>query len=133
MASSSKVHFKLETLKDRALETIDLRIAQKQEELDRLGSTEDQAQRTRDWRKAQEAKLRKLFRELEEMPDNVLAQFQIDKIPSVDRWDRDRVKQALARLQVERTEIIAKAESLVPDEDGNISLTKTQLREFFQL
>lgn len=133
MASSSKVQFKLETLKDRALETIDLRIAQKQEELDRLGSTEDQAQRTRDWRKAQEAKLRKLFRELEEMPDNVLAQFQIDKIPSVDRWDRDRVKQALARLQVERTEIIAKAESLVPDEDGNISLTKTQLREFFQL
>lgn len=133
MASSSKVQFKLDTLKARALETIDLRIAQKQEELDRLGSAEDQAQRTRDWRKAQEAKLRKLFRELDEMPDNVLAQFQVDKIPSVDRWDRDRVKQVLARLQVERTEIIAKAESLVPDEAGNISLTKTQLREFFEL
>lgn len=133
MASSSKVQFKLEKLKELAVETIDLRIAQKEDELAQLGSPEDQAERMKAWRAATEAKISNVFRELDTLSDALLAQFTIDKIPQANRWDTERRQRDLDRLRADRAKMLAKANSLVPDEDGNVALTKTQLKEFFEL
>lgn len=135
MASSSKVMFKLETLREKALESIDFRIAQKQLE---VSSFEDEAaltQRIKDWRARQETRIAELFSQLGEggIGDHQLAKWKIQPIPETDRYERDRAERDLRNLEATRSRIVAKSESLVADEDGNISLTKTQLNEFFGL
>lgn len=135
MASSSKVMFKLETLREKALESIDFRIAQKQLE---VASFEDEAaltQRIKDWRARQETRIAELFSQLGEggIGDHQLAKWKIQPIPETDRYERDRAERDLRNLEATRSRIVAKSESLVADEDGNISLTKTQLNEFFGL
>ena len=135
MASSSKVLFKLETLKEKALESIDFRIAQKQVEVENFDSDELLEQRIAEWRARQEEKISDLFRKLGEggVDNHTLSKFKLDPIPEVDRWDRQRAETDLRGLESRRSKIVAKSESLVPDEDGNISLTKLQLKEFFDL
>jgi hypothetical protein len=133
MATSSKVQFKLDKLSARAVEAIDLRIDQKRTELERLGSPEDQAERIAEWRKAQEAKISNIFSQLDSIDDVSLSRFALDKLPDANHWDIDRARRDLDRLLADRAKIVAKAESLVADAEGNVSLTKTQLREFFEL
>lgn len=133
MATSSKVQFKLDTLRERALEAIDLRIAQKEAELEKLGSPEQQKQRIDAWRAAQEAKISNIFSQLDTIDNVSLSRFRLDDLPDSNKWDRDRAQRDLDRLLADRAKVIAKAESLVADADGNLSLTKTQLKEFFEL
>ena len=135
MASSSKVLFKLETLKEKALESIDFRIAQKRLEVESYDDDAVLEQRVEEWRTRQEERISDLFRKLGDggMDNYELSKFQLDAIPKVDRWERERAETDLRGLESRRSRIVAKSESLVPDEDGNISLTKLQLREFFDL
>ena len=58
MASSSKVMFKLETLREKAIESINLRIAQQQLEVDSFDDDDALAQRIDAWRVRQHDKLR---------------------------------------------------------------------------
>lgn len=135
MATSSKVRFDLDTLRRKALESLDLRIAQAQTEVDSYFDDEAMEQRLVDWRARQEQKLAVIFSQLGEggVDDYRLAQFALDPIPSVDRYARRDAEDRLARLIAKRSQVQAKAESLLADEDGGISLTKTQLTEFFGL
>ena len=135
MASSSKVMFKLETLREKAIESINLRIAQQQLEVDSFDDDDALAQRIDAWRVRQHDKLREAVRRIDadDMDDHRLSKFSLDSIPEVDRWDRSRAQQKLRELESRKSQILAKSESLVPDEDGNISLTKLQLQEFFGL
>lgn len=135
MATSTKVQFSLKKLREKALESIDFRIAQKQRELDELGSDEIFAERVKEWRENQEKKLSEVFRQLGdgELDDYRLSKFKLDPIPEQDRYERSRTERELRKLESTRSQIVAKSESLVGDEDGNISLTKTQLDEFFGL
>jgi len=133
MATSSKVMFNLETLKAKALENIEFKIKQKQRELETLGSTESLTERLKQWRARQETRISELMRSLDEIGDYQLAKFKIDEIPTVDRYDVRRAEQELARLERLQADVIAKSDSIVADEQGNVSLTKTQLTEFFGL
>lgn len=135
MATSSKVKFNLATLKEKALESIDFRIAQAKTHVASFDDDEALSQRIREWRARQEERISDLFRSLGEggVADHTLAKWKIESMPEVDRYDRTRAESTLRGLENKRTQIVAKAESLVPDEDGNISLTKTQLDEFFGL
>lgn len=133
MATSSKVQFALATLKEKALESIDFRIKQQQ---DIVASYDDDSvleQRVTEWRLEQEARLSELFRSLGDIPHKQLASFKIANMPEVSTHERARAEGDLRRLESLRSQIVAKAESLVPDENGNVSLTKTQLQEFFAL
>lgn len=133
MATSSKVKFRLETLKEKALESIDFRIAQQRLHVESFDDDEALEQRITEWRARQEERISDLFRSLDEADNHRLSKFKIDPIPEVDRWERQRAERDLASLENKRTQILAKSESLVPDEDGSIALTKTQLSEFFGL
>lgn len=135
MATSSKVKFNLETLKEKALESIDARIASKKEEITSYEDPAQLAESVKQWRARQEQKLSDLFRQLGEggIDDYKLSRFQLEPIPEADRWDRNRAMRELRALEATRTQIVAKAGSLVADEDGNISLTNTQMSEFFGL
>lgn len=135
MPSSSKVQFRLETLKEKALESIDFRIAQKKLEVDSFDDDEALAERVKEWRTRQEEKLSQLFRQLGEggIDDYRLSRFKLDDLPTVDRWERSRAEKELRQLEATRSQIIAKGDSLVADEHGNVSLTSTQLEEFFGL
>lgn len=135
MATSSKVKFNLETLKEKALESIDFRIGQAETE---VASHEDPAaleERINAWRADQEKRVSDLFSRLGDgrMRDRELAEFRIQPMPETSLRDRNRAESNLQRLQATRSQIVAKADSLVPDAEGNISLTKTQLDEFFGL
>lgn len=133
MATSSKVQFNLATLSEKAITAIDNRIAQKQAETISMDSPEQKAERLAAWRKAQESKLSHIFAQLDTIDNLSLSKFKLDALPDQSSWDYSNVRRDLVRLQSDRERIIAKAASLVPDADGNIALTKTQLREFFEL
>lgn len=136
MATSSKVMFNLDVLKTKALESIDLRIAQQRLEVESFDDDAALEQRVIDWRARQEERISDLFRRLSDdtgIDNHSLSKWKIDAIPEVDRWERQRAERELSSLEAKRTQIVAKSESLVPDADGNIALTKTQLSEFFGL
>lgn len=135
MATSSKVKFNLETLKAKALESIDFRITQARLHVESFDDDEALNRRISEWRERQEGRISDLFRSLDggDMADHTLAKWKIEPMPEVDRYDRTRAESALRRLEEKRSQIVAKSDSLVPDEEGNISLTKTQLDEFFGL
>lgn len=135
MATSSKVVFNLKHLQEKAQESIDSQINQKQLE---VNSFEDEAaleERIREWRIQQEERVSELSRQLgeNEVDNYQLSQFKLDPIPTIDRYDQSRAERDLRTLEAKRSRILAKSTSLVGDESGNISLTKTQLEEFFAL
>lgn len=136
MATSSKVQFRLETLREKAVESIDFRIAQQRLLVESFDDDEALEQRIREWRARQEERISDLFRRLNDeqgIDNHSLSKWKIEPIPEVDRWERQRAERDLQGLENKRTQILAKSESLVADEDGNIALTKTQLAEFFGL
>jgi hypothetical protein len=124
--------WKLETLTEQALAAIDERIAAKVLEVEAYANADISADMKR-WRADQEARVSDLFRQLDTIDDVELARFRIDKMPNRDEYARDRAERDLKGLQNRRARIVAKAASLVADEDGQIALTKTQLSEFFDL
>lgn len=135
MASSSKVLFNLETLKAKALESIDSRIARAKQEVESYEDPAALEARVEDWRKEQEKRVSDLFSRLGDgrMRDRELAEFRIAPMPDISNRDRYRAESRLRDLEDTRSQIVAKADSLVADDAGNISLTKTQLAEFFGL
>ena len=133
MATSSKVQFKLSVLKEKALEAIDFKIAQQEVVVQSFDDDAALETRISEWRARQEERVSDLFRSLADQDNHRLAKFEIDPIPTVDRWDRQRAERDLNSLRNKRSDMLAKSESLVPDESGNIALTKTQLSEFFGL
>jgi hypothetical protein len=135
MATSSKVRFNLETLRTKALESIDLRISMAQVEVDSYDDDEALALRVQQWRARQEEKISIIFSQLGDdgVDDYRLSKFALDDIPSVDRYDKREAERTLERLLAKRSQIEAKASAIQPEEDGTVSLTKTQLADFFGL
>ena len=135
MASSSKVQFNLENLKEEALKSIDLRIEAKAAEVASHGDDAALDKLVEEWRARQETRISDLFSKLGDgrLRDLELASFRIEPMPKADVHERFRAQRELQELKAVRTQIAAKSSSLVPDEEGNISLTKTQLSEFFGL
>lgn len=131
MATSSKVEWRLETLREEALKAIDERIATKVLEVEQFG---DPVARLGEWRSRQVERVEALFRQRLEIPDTDLAAFRVEPMPQAsDDFGRMRAERELSTLQTRRAQMVAKTAALVPDESGNISLTKTQLAEFFDL
>lgn len=136
MATSSKIMFNLETLSAEAIKSINTRIEQAQAKVDSHHDERAFSALVAEWRVRQEEKIRGLLSRLEsgELTDIQLAKFTIDEIPdSGDKWEQRRDRERVQTLELRRSDIQAKAASLVADENGSISLTKTQLREFFDL
>jgi len=133
VATSSKVKFKLDVLRQKAIESIDYRISQAELEVASFDDDEAFSERVRQWREDSERRLSEIFSQLGEIDDYRLSKFRLAEIPTIDRYARRSAERVLEDLKVKRSRVIAKSESLVPDEDGNISLTKTQLSEFFGL
>lgn len=133
MASSSKVQFNLETLKAEALKSLDERIERKSNRLASFSDDVALEAEVAEWRAAQEARLSDLFRSLETIDNHALSKFKIEPIPERDDYDYRRVARELEELHRLRSQVVAKSNSLVADSEGNVSLTKTQLSEFFGL
>lgn len=135
MATSSKVHFNLEALKGRAMESINFRIDQKEQELKSYDDDVVLSERVAEWRDRQHRRLEELIEAIKEgeVGDHQLAKWELEPIPSRDRYERQKIERELRSLENERSRIGAKSGALVADEAGNISLTTTQLAEFFGL
>jgi hypothetical protein len=133
VATSTKVLFKLSSLREKALTAINERIDNAEEELERLNRDDTLAELRRDWRQKQQIRIDDLFSRLDEISDEELSRFRLDELPKIDQWEKGKARQRVNGLRATRDQIIAKADSLVSDEDGNIGLTKTQLAEFFGL
>lgn len=133
MPTSTKVKFRLDKLKETALESIDFEIAQAQEEADAYRDSSILEAQQAEWRRTQEARLSEIFSELGDIDNASLSTFRLDPLPEADPRGAQRAERKLSDLLVKRNQIIAKASSLVADEDGSLALTKTQLEEFFGL
>lgn len=135
MATSSKVRFSLERLKAKALESLDLRIEQLRERVDNYDSDAEYTRLVNAWRADQKATIAGLTAKVADgtVTDIELEGFKMRPKPGRDRYQYDRDCHALVALVATRSKVVAKTEALVPDEAGNVSLTKTQLREFFDL
>jgi exonuclease VII large subunit len=130
VATSTKVLFKLSSLREKALTAINERIDNAEEELERLNRDDTLAELRRDWRQKQQIRIDDLFSRLDEISDEELSRFRLDELPKIDQWAKSKARQRVNGLRATRDQIIAKADSLV---SGNIGLTKTQLAEFFGL
>lgn len=135
MATSSKVLFCLEDLKVNALKALDEQIAHTQAIVNNYDADALYSQQVDDWREDQKATILELAAKVKDgtITDVTLEAFKARAKPTRDRWDHERQKTHLHKLQNDRTRMMAKAEALIPDSDGNIALTKTQLSEFFRL
>ena len=135
MATSSKVQFNLETLTGKAFASIDQRISQTEAMIASEGDDDEYAARIKEWRTRQESRISDLFRRLgdSDIGDAELAKWEVEEFPRRDDYEMRRLRRDLASLKVTRSKMEAKVGSLVPDEKGNISLTKTQLADFFGL
>lgn len=135
MATSTKVMFKLEELKKRALEALDERIELAEAELDVLEQGDSWEEQIEQWRNDQLTRVQKLLEEWAKTDNDQLARFRVDSPPSWDGrvLEMRRMQGTLRYYKELRGQIKAKAASLVPDAEGNIALTKTQLSEFFGL
>lgn len=136
MATSSKVVFDLTTLRTKALESLDGRLSSARLHLESFDDDEAQAIEVAQWRVKQEDRIRELAKRIDTaagIPDAELAAFKVQPIPEVDQWTRREAVRTVRDLEALRTQVLAKSEALVPNEDGTIALTKTQLAEFFGL
>lgn len=135
MATSSRVQFNLNTLRKKAIESIDFRIAQAKLDAESFQDDDALTELVVEWRQQQEQRICDLCRQLgEDGIDNYrLSSWKIEPMPEVDLWGRQRTERELSVLKDVRSRVVAKSGSLVPDKDGNIALTKTQLRDFFGL
>lgn len=135
MATSSKVLFNLETLRSQALESVDMEIKHQETVVASYADDEALEALVKEWRRAQEARISELFRKLgdDDITDSELSKFKLEPMPKIDIWERGKAQARLRELENTRRHILAKATALVPDEGGNVSLTKLQLREFFGL
>lgn len=135
MATSSKFVFELSELQKQAVSAIDERIELKQKELRTYEDPDEHDKVVRAWRERQEAKIATVFHRLGDfdIADEELAQFRLEPFPKQETYRHERAARELAILQARRSQMTAKTRSIKPSDDGTISLTKTQLKEFFDL
>lgn len=136
MATSSKVRFDLATLKDQALKALDAQIDLAQAKVDEHVDDEAFARRMDEWRARQEERLRNLVAQMDQgaVDDHRLSNFKLEEAPTQgDKYRMRSERERVDTLKSRRAQVEAKASSLVADEDGSVSLTKTQLREMFYL
>src|SRR5688500_8340730 len=103
MATSSKVTFKLDLLREKALESIDFRIATARISVESFDDDDALAERIRQWRVRQEEKLREFVAQLDKADDYRVSKFALDPIPEVDRWDRRDARRKLEDLEAKRS------------------------------
>lgn len=137
MPGPTKVKFKLGDLQAKALESIDARIENAGRNFMQLTDQSAYEEQTAEWRRKAEEQIVNLAHRIstgETMSNIDLSRAALlPNRPQHDEYAVNRARKALEALEAERTKIVAKSESLVPDEDGNISLTKSQLADFFGL
>jgi glutamine synthetase adenylyltransferase len=122
-----------DTLKEQALQVIDQQISDKEKELLSYDNAGTHADAVKEWRAKQEARISDIFRQLDTIDDQTLSLFKLAPMPRPDSYQRERLERELQSLRTKRAKIVAKADSLVVGEAGEIALTKTQLSEFFGL
>lgn len=131
---ASRITFSLAKLAEQAEQAIQGRIDDKALEIGRLEEHLDLYEtHLAEWRAAMEEVLFRLNHDFEHMTPEAIANFRFAPVPKRDTFALERAHRELQALQAEALKITAKAASLVPDADGNISLTKTQLAEYFSL
>lgn len=136
MPTSTKVQFNLERLREQSLQAVEDQIANTEASLSALSDDKHFNSLVAAWREVQENRLLDLANRIrsEVGVDNYeLANFRLDAAPERDKYEERDLKRRLISLEDRRARIMAKSGSLVPDAEGNISLTKTQLAEFFGL
>lgn len=133
MATSSKVQFALEALREQATSAIDARIKVQEEVVAIYQDEAAHTARITEWRAEQEERIHELSDKIASVSDVELLRFKIAPQPETDKFEARKATRDLANLRDLKAQIEAKAASLVPDEDGNITLTKTQLSDFFGL
>lgn len=133
MATSAKIRFHLATLQEQALKIADHKVALAQAAYSRVGSEADFERRLDEWEADIRAFVRRLARNLPKMSRAELADVKVPKKPEERSWDRREKRRELESAQMLRQTILTKANALVADEDGTISLTPNQLSEFFGL
>lgn len=140
MASSSKITFSLAALQQKALQAIDRRISDIEMDLAVAGDQDAFAESVAAWREAEQERVWALGNRLfpandvpgpDPVSNEELATFAVTPMPKQDVHLIAKMERELKALQVQRAEIVVKSQSLVADESGNIALTTTQLREFF--
>lgn len=133
MPTAAKVRFRLDELQRQAVASLDDRISEAEREADTEASEARYRADLLEWRSRQEKRFSDLFRQLDTIDDLSLAAFRVDPMPEFSRADRSRARRRVDDLRALRSQIAARAASLVPDEDGAVSLTKTQLADIFGL
>lgn len=131
--ASAKVQFSLETLTKRALENIDHEIALKEAECAAADDIDQHLLDVSHWRTRQANRLDELAENFAIISDADLEKFRIEPAPTVDLAEIRRCARQLDALRKARENMIVKSASLVADADGNVALTRVQLREFFNL
>jgi hypothetical protein len=129
----SKTLFNLAELKHKSLSAVENQIEEIRTYLAETYSPENQAMEEAEWRKRQEKRLSDLFKSLDKIPNSQLASFRLEPLPSDSEYEIRDLKRKLWDLEYRKKRILARADSIVPDNNGHVYLTPTQLKNFFDL
>ena len=132
---ATKVKFTLADLQTRAVQVLDSRIKAVQDRLAAQTDTDALEAKVAEWEAQQRARLTQLAKDMELglVTRDRLATFRLDPRPQRDSYTQRDVERELRTLTSDREKVLAKSSALVPDADGSISLTQTQLSDFFGL
>lgn len=129
MATTSRIKFNLAALMEESKKLLSNEIQALESEL-----AQSPEEVLKEWRAQQTARLDEFHAAVHDggVRDYALGTFSMEPAPRSD-WRRNELRDRLFRTKSRLAAMSARAQSLVADEDGNVSLTKTQLREFFGL
>ena len=132
---ATKVKFTLADLQARAVQVLDGRISDVQDRLAAQTDTSALEAKVAKWEAQQRARLVQLAKDMELglVTRDQLATFRLDPRPQRDAYTQRDAERELRTLTSDREKVLAKSSALVPDADGSISLTQTQLSDFFGL
>lgn len=135
MATSSKVRFRLDTLSVEATKSLDDRIARAEQRVAAQHDPEALAHEMNAWFDAESKRVTELARHIGagSATPSMLSQFEVSACPTVNRYEAREARANLDRLLSKRSKMLAKTAALVPDEEGCVTLTRTQLADFFDL
>lgn len=130
---AGKVSFRLEDLREVAVQAAVDRIQNKKAYIETLENDPAHEQALAEWRQRCITAIEELHDYRYGVSDEALSEWRLPPMPKPDEHLIVRAKRDLAVLHVEHDRIAAKSQSLAPDEDGNVHLTRAQMSEFFGL
>lgn len=133
MSTSTKVTFDVATLETEVMAYHVRRVEAAQQRVDAITDDAALSREVEEWRRTTTKRVLEFARRLRkgEVTDTELDKFKVGNLPTRDHYGRQDARRDLANAKAAEDRARLKFNSLKRNDDGTISLTAAQLRDYF--